>query len=231
MSKHNLKLIFDNNGKNNNKVPEDTRLKVFANSYKLTHLKKDVGIKLLDDIIIQNHLPLVFYALNFLKNEHHFRLKNDNNVLQNGDLFMMGVLGLTQATQRYDPSKIYSKNGQIVKFQTYALTRIKGAIIDELRTCNFLPANVMGELSAIEKVEKKFINIHLEFMGIILFILMMLVGLKMFICIRLAQKKLFLLMGVMEIKIRFLFMRIMLFGNQTLLGIGIFILMIFLLME
>ncbi len=153
----------DNNGKNNNKVPEDTRLKVFANSYKLTHLKKDVGIKLLDDIIIQNHLPLVFYALNFLKNEHHFRLKNDNNVLQNGDLFMMGVLGLTQATQRYDPSKIYSKNGQIVKFQTYALTRIKGAIIDELRTCNFLPANVMGELSAIEKVEKKFINIHLEF--------------------------------------------------------------------
>jgi RNA polymerase sigma factor for flagellar operon FliA len=52
--------------------------------------------------------------------------------LQQEDLIGYGVLGLIEAVDRFDLSRG-------VKFETYAVARIRGQIIDSLRTLNLLP--------------------------------------------------------------------------------------------
>src|SRR5438034_1082704 len=47
--------------------------------------------------------------------------------VEEGDLVSYGLLGLMNAIERYDP-------GRDIKFETYAISRIKGAILDELWT-------------------------------------------------------------------------------------------------
>lgn len=48
------------------------------------------------------------------------------------DLVGYGVFGLLDAIDKYDPEKN-------VKFNTYAVTRIRGAIFDELRSIDWVP--------------------------------------------------------------------------------------------
>ena len=52
-----------------------------------------------------------------------------------GDLVSYGLLGLISAIERYDPDRD-------VKFETYAIARIKGAILDELRALDWVPRSV-----------------------------------------------------------------------------------------
>jgi RNA polymerase sigma factor FliA len=51
------------------------------------------------------------------------------------ELESIGVIGLLNAIERYDPSRGYS-------FQTYASIRIRGAILDELRAMDMIPRSV-----------------------------------------------------------------------------------------
>src|ERR687887_1534083 len=51
------------------------------------------------------------------------------------DLISYGLVGLINAIERFDL-------GRDVKFETYAITRIKGAIIDELRSLDWVPRSV-----------------------------------------------------------------------------------------
>ena len=51
------------------------------------------------------------------------------------DLVSYGLLGLIGAIERYDPERD-------VKFETYALARIRGSIIDELRALDWVPRSV-----------------------------------------------------------------------------------------
>ncbi|MEA4883667.1 MAG: FliA/WhiG family RNA polymerase sigma factor [Clostridia bacterium] len=60
------------------------------------------------------------------------------------DLMGYGVLGLMDAVERYD-----LKRG--VKFETYAMTRIRGAIIDHLRNMDWVPRSVRQRAREIEK--------------------------------------------------------------------------------
>ncbi len=52
-----------------------------------------------------------------------------------GDLVSYGLLGLISAIERYDPDRD-------VKFETYAIARIKGSILDELRALDWVPRSV-----------------------------------------------------------------------------------------
>ena len=61
-----------------------------------------------------------------------------------GDLVSYGLLGLIGAIERYDP-------GRDVKFETYAIARIKGAIIDELRAMDWVPRSVRSRAREIER--------------------------------------------------------------------------------
>ena len=60
------------------------------------------------------------------------------------DLVSYGLLGLIGAIERYDPERD-------IKFETYAMARIKGAIIDELRALDWVPRSVRSRAREIER--------------------------------------------------------------------------------
>ena len=67
------------------------------------------------------------------------------------DLVSYGILGLIDAIAKFDPSRGY-------KFETYAISRIKGAIIDELRSIDWVPRSVRAKARAIERAISKLEN-------------------------------------------------------------------------
>ena len=70
--------------------------------------------------------------------------------VEEADLISYGLGGLISAIERFDPSRE-------TKFETYAMTRIRGAIIDELRTLDWAPRSVRARAREIERA-----NIKLE---------------------------------------------------------------------
>jgi RNA polymerase sigma factor FliA len=66
------------------------------------------------------------------------------------DLVGFGVFGLLDAIDKFDPDKH-------VKFKTYAVTRIRGAIFDELRSIDWVPRSVRQKTKEIEEA-----ILHLE---------------------------------------------------------------------
>jgi RNA polymerase sigma factor for flagellar operon FliA len=65
------------------------------------------------------------------------------------DLISYGTLGLIEAVERFDP-------GRGLKFETYALTRIRGAIIDQLRLQDWIPRGVRKRSKAIQDAMHRF---------------------------------------------------------------------------
>jgi RNA polymerase sigma factor FliA len=70
--------------------------------------------------------------------------------VEEADLISYGLGGLISAIERFDLARE-------IKFETYAITRIRGAIIDELRTLDWVPRSVRARAREIERV-----NIKLE---------------------------------------------------------------------
>lgn len=64
--------------------------------------------------------------------------------LDRRDLISSGVIGLIDAAKHFDPKKG-------VKFETYASTRIRGAIIDELRALDWVPRSTREKSKEVEK--------------------------------------------------------------------------------
>lgn len=62
------------------------------------------------------------------------------------DMYSTGVIGLVRAIEKYDPSK---RN----KFETYAILLIKGAIIDEMRSLDWIPRSVHQKANLIAKAK------------------------------------------------------------------------------
>lgn len=64
------------------------------------------------------------------------------------DLVSYGILGLIDAIDKYDPQRN-------VKFKTYAKTRIRGAIFDELRVLDWTPRSIRQKARKLEKAYAK----------------------------------------------------------------------------
>jgi RNA polymerase sigma factor for flagellar operon FliA len=64
------------------------------------------------------------------------------------DLISYGLGGLISAIARFDLTRE-------IKFETYAITRIRGAIIDELRTLDWVPRSVRARAREIERANMK----------------------------------------------------------------------------
>jgi len=64
------------------------------------------------------------------------------------DLISVGVLGLMDAISKYDSSRG-------AKFKTYAEFRVRGAILDELRSMDWVPRSIRQKASAVDKVVQK----------------------------------------------------------------------------
>ncbi|MBN1301128.1 MAG: sigma-70 family RNA polymerase sigma factor [Melioribacteraceae bacterium] len=75
--------------------------------------------------IILNYTNLVHYVI------HHSKFIN-MNIFDDRDYFQFGIEGLNEAVDRFDPE--YG-----TKFETYAIQRIRGKIIDELRKAQIKP--------------------------------------------------------------------------------------------
>src|SRR5215203_7376832 len=64
--------------------------------------------------------------------------------VEESDLISYGLIGLINAIERFDLDRE-------IKFETYAITRIKGAIIDELRSLDWVPRSVRARAREIER--------------------------------------------------------------------------------
>jgi RNA polymerase sigma factor for flagellar operon FliA len=64
------------------------------------------------------------------------------------DLISYGLSGLISAIERFDLSRE-------INFEAYAIARIRGAIIDELRTLDWVPRSVRARARQIEKANMK----------------------------------------------------------------------------
>ena len=91
----------------------------------------------LRDRLILTYAPLVKYVAGRLGSGLPAHV--DEN-----DLVSYGLLGLIGAIERYDPERD-------VKFETYAIARIKGSIIDELRAMDWVPRSVRARARDIER--------------------------------------------------------------------------------
>jgi RNA polymerase sigma factor for flagellar operon FliA len=71
--------------------------------------------------------------------------------VEQADLVSYGMFGLIDAIDKFDLERGY-------KFETYAIARIRGAIIDELRSIDWVPRSVRAKARAVEKTYAKLEN-------------------------------------------------------------------------
>lgn len=87
--------------------------------------------------LILNFAPLVKYVAGRVS------VGLPSNIEQS-DLVSYGMFGLIDAIEKYDL-------GRNIKFETYAIARIKGAIIDELRSIDWIPRSIRSKARTVEK--------------------------------------------------------------------------------
>lgn len=90
-----------------------------------------------EDALIEQYLPLVRRLAMQLAARLPANVELD-------DLIQSGLMGLLDATRRYQESAD-------AQFETYATTRIRGAMLDDLRSQDWLPRSVRTKARQIEK--------------------------------------------------------------------------------
>jgi RNA polymerase sigma factor for flagellar operon FliA len=98
---------------------------------------KKTGDRGIRDRLILTYAPLVKYVAGRLGSGLPAHVEE-------GDLVSYGLLGLMGAIERFDPDRD-------IKFETYAISRIKGSIIDELRSMDWVPRSVRARARDIER--------------------------------------------------------------------------------
>ncbi len=71
--------------------------------------------------------------------------------VEDSDLISYGMVGLLEAMERYDASRE-------VRFETFAMPRIRGSIIDQLRSLDWVPRSVRSRAREIETANSKLEN-------------------------------------------------------------------------
>ncbi len=74
-----------------------------------------------------------------------------NNDIDMEDIISAGTVGLVKAARAFDPNKV-------AEFKTYAYIRVRGAIIDELRSRSFVPSPVYNRIKNIEATYRRFLG-------------------------------------------------------------------------
>lgn len=98
-------------------------------------LKDDNDLRARDRLIVA-YSPLVKYVAGRLSSGF-------SQTVDTADLVSYGVFGLIDAIDKFDPDRG-------IKFETYAIARIKGAIIDELRAMDWVPRSVRARAREFE---------------------------------------------------------------------------------
>ena len=90
----------------------------------------------LRDELITEYAPLVRFVVSRLGIP-------PTTLLEAEDLISYGMIGLINAIDRFDPSRG-------VRFEAFATSRIRGAVIDQLRALNWLPRSAVARVRQIE---------------------------------------------------------------------------------
>jgi RNA polymerase sigma factor for flagellar operon FliA len=98
---------------------------------------KDSGSSTVRERLILHYAPLVKYVASRVATGLPASVEQ-------ADLVSYGMFGLIDALEKFEPAR-----GN--KFETYAIPRIKGAIIDELRAMDWVPRSVRFKAREIEK--------------------------------------------------------------------------------
>jgi RNA polymerase sigma factor for flagellar operon FliA len=98
---------------------------------------KRTGDRQLRDHLIVRYSPLVKFVAGRVA-------AGLPRTIEQSDLISYGMFGLIDAIDKFD-------TGRSIKFETYAITRIRGAIIDELRSIDWVPRSVRAKARAVEQ--------------------------------------------------------------------------------
>ncbi|MFO7300616.1 MAG: FliA/WhiG family RNA polymerase sigma factor [Actinomycetes bacterium] len=110
--------------------PEQTQIEALWVTFKET---RDPGIR---ERLILHYSPLVKYVAGRVG-------AGLPRSVDQGDLASYGLFGLIDAIDRFEPDRGF-------KFETYAINRIRGAILDELRALDWVPRSVRARARRIE---------------------------------------------------------------------------------
>lgn len=111
-----------------------------ANIELLKSYKKNKSKEIKDQLIVDN-IELVKIIAGRLYHSYNSNVEYD-------DIVSYGILGLIDAIEKFDPEKN-------VKFETYANFRIRGSIIDHLRSLDWVPRSTRQKYKKFEEAMSK----------------------------------------------------------------------------
>lgn len=96
------------------------------------------------DDLVKRYLPLIKYVVGRMS-------VTPPSGLDYEDILSFGVFGLLDAIDKFDPSKGFV-------FQTYAIPRIRGAILDELRKCDWFSRTGREKVQKLNRAMEKILR-------------------------------------------------------------------------
>ncbi len=99
------------------------------------------GDRSLRNVLMEKYLPIVRY------NAERIGAKLPDEI-ENDDLISAGIFGLMDAIEAFDLERG-------VKFETYCAPRIRGAVLDELRSMDWVPRLVRSRAHQLDRVSRK----------------------------------------------------------------------------
>src|SRR3712207_6772731 len=118
-------------------MTEDERAEIESAIAELWREYKASGEERLRERLILHYSPLVKYVAG------RVGVGLPPNIEQ-ADLVSYGIFGLIDAIEKFDI-------GRSIKFETYAISRIRGAIIDELRAIDWIPRSIRHKAREVER--------------------------------------------------------------------------------
>ncbi|MGJ8524557.1 RNA polymerase sigma factor FliA [Halomonadaceae bacterium LMG 33818] len=95
------------------------------------------------DVLVEKMTPMIRLTARRLKAQSRIPMHVDME-----DLIQAGTVGLIEASQRFNPK-------QGAAFETYAIKRIQGAMVDELRSSDWLPRSVRRHAREAEQIHNR----------------------------------------------------------------------------
>lgn len=106
--------------------------------------KRSGNLKIREQLVVK-YIPLVKYVVGKM-------ITNLPKSVEYDDLVEYGIIGLLDAVEKFDLNKE-------ITFKTYAVTRVRGSIYDELRSQDWVPRSVR---KMVKDVEKAYIELEVK---------------------------------------------------------------------
>ena len=106
--------------------------------------KNDSAQELDPVVILKQFLPIIRRMAGVFASRNPYSLDIE-------DLTSAGTIGLLSALSRYDPTRE-------IKFRTYAEYRIRGMMLDEMRSMDWVPRSVRSRNDQVQQASAKFVR-------------------------------------------------------------------------